>query len=97
MTRPRLQKRPRLKRTYTIDEAAVLLKVDRSTVYRMLDDGRLKGVRQGAGGIRVDAGLLWAALRLGRVDRSRSHARANPGVRASTEDESEPVRQNPHG
>lgn len=76
--------RPRLKRTYTVDEASILLGVDRATVYRMLrpSDGRLGLVRQGAGGVRVDGASLWSVLRYGRVDRAQAARSSRVRVRS---------------
>jgi len=61
------KKRPGLKKTYTVPEAAALLRVDRSTVYRMIADGRLSSIM--ANGRRITGASIWAALRWGKVRR----------------------------
>ncbi len=42
-----------LKRTYRPDEVAQLLSLSRRTVYRMIKDGRLPGIRFGSGSWRI--------------------------------------------
>lgn len=51
-----------LKRFYRPDEVAVILDLSRRTIYRMIRDGRISGVKWGAGPWRIPreslAGLL---------------------------------------
>lgn len=47
----------------TPKEAALVLKVDRQTIYRMVSDGRLKAERLGARGLRIPREALSAVLR----------------------------------
>lgn len=47
---------------YTVQEAAKLLKVSPSTVWRWIDAGRLRAHRVGARGIRIDRRVLETAI-----------------------------------
>ncbi len=51
------------KRFYRPDEVAAILDLSRRTVYRMMQDGRLAGVRWGAGPWRIPRESLGALLR----------------------------------
>ncbi len=50
------------KRFFRPDEVAALLSLSRRTVYRMIKDGRLKGVRLGSGPWRIARENLLAAI-----------------------------------
>lgn len=52
------------KRFFRPDEVAALLSLSRRTVYRMIRDGRLQGVRFGSGPWRIPRENLLAALPL---------------------------------
>ncbi len=43
----------RVKEVYTINEAAVILRLHRNTVYLMAQDGRLKSIRAGEKGGKI--------------------------------------------
>lgn len=66
--------RPRLKPTYTVPEAAALLRRSERQVRRMLAAGLLR-FRESAGGRRVSGSDLWALLRWG-LRRAEERARA---------------------
>ncbi len=51
------------KRFFRPDEVAVILALSRRTVYRMMRDGRLTGVRWGAGPWRIPKESLAGLLR----------------------------------
>ena len=57
--------KPRLKRTYTVPEAAAILDRTDRTVRRMVRAGLLRSI-QAPGGRRVLAADIWAYLRWGR-------------------------------
>jgi excisionase family DNA binding protein len=57
---------PMQKRFLRPDEVALLLALSRRTVYRMIRDGRLPGVRLGAGPWRIPREGLEAMLSAGR-------------------------------
>lgn len=61
----------------TVDELAVLLRVNSKTAYSAIKAGEIPGVRRVGGVIRIhrDAVLAWLAQGQGRVSRSR---RKNP-------------------
>ncbi len=50
------------KRFFRPDEVAQLLALSRRTIYRMIQDGRLKGVRWGSGPWRIPRETLAAML-----------------------------------
>ncbi|MDP3181566.1 MAG: helix-turn-helix domain-containing protein [Desulfobaccales bacterium] len=50
------------KRFFRPDEVAQLLALSRRTIYRMIRDGRLKGVRWGSGPWRIPRETLLAML-----------------------------------
>lgn len=50
------------KRFFRPDEVARLLALSRRTIYRMIRDGRLKGVRWGSGPWRIPRETLLAML-----------------------------------
>lgn len=53
------------KRFFRPDEVAAILAISRRTVYRMIRDGRLAGVRWGAGPWRIPRETLEGLLHLG--------------------------------
>ncbi len=57
----------------TVDEVAVVLRVDRKTVYAAVRDGEIPGVRRVGRAIRLhrDTVLKWLADGQGRVPHSR--------------------------
>ena len=57
---------PMQKRFLRPDEVALLLALSRRTVYRMIRDGRLSGVKLGAGPWRIPWEGLEAMLSAGR-------------------------------
>ena len=60
--------------TLTVDETALLLRVNRKTLYRMIAAGQLPGARRLGHTIRIhrDTVLRWLADGQGHVPRSRS-------------------------